>query len=72
MKVQIDFEEYDNGISLKWEDLDGENDGANIIALDIEKERVIGKMILDDIRSVLDHELTSKLRLTIDRKPITR
>ena len=24
MKVQIDFEEYDNGISLKWEDLDGE------------------------------------------------
>ena len=72
MKVQIDIEEFDNGITLKWHghDLNGEQDNERLVALDREKESVIGKTIWDDIRCVIDKELVSKVRMTIEYEPI--
>ena len=65
MKVTIDIEQYDNGISLKWEDDEG-NDPQAIVALDRDKENAIGKMIWNDIKEAMDAALTSTVRMEID------
>ena len=65
MKVTIDIEQYDNGISLKWNDSEGHEPEA-IVALDRDKENAIGKMIWDDIKKAMDVALTNTVRLEID------
>lgn len=70
MKTEIIIEEFDNGITLKWHDLEGEQDDERIVALEREEESAIGKTIWDDIRCVMDKELVSKVRMTIEYEPI--
>lgn len=65
MKVTIDIEQYDNGISLKWNDSEGDEAEA-IVALDRDKEMAIGKMIWEDIKSAMDAALTNTVRMEID------
>ena len=64
MSVTIDVEQFDNGISLKWEDTEG-HDNEAIVALDADKESAIGKMIWDDIKHAMDSALTNKVRMEI-------
>lgn len=65
MKIQIDVEQFDNGITLKWNDSEGHAPEA-IVALDRDKENAIGKMIWDDIKSAMDAALTNTVRMEID------
>ena len=65
MKVTIDIEQFDNGISLKWNDSEG-HDPEAIVALDRDKETAIWKMIWDDIKSAMDAALTNTVRMEID------
>lgn len=69
MKVTIDIEQYDNGISLKWNDSEGHEPEA-IVALDRDKETAIGKMIWDDVKNMMDVTLTNMMRLKIEYEPI--
>ena len=65
MKVTIDVEQFDNGISLKWNDADGKEDEEAVVALDREKETAIGKMIWSDIEYAMNLAMTNKARMEI-------
>lgn len=70
MKVTIDIEGYDNGISLKWRDADGTHDPEHVVALDQDKETAIGKMIWSDVENIMNYELVDKVRMKIEYEPI--
>ena len=65
MKVTIEIEEFDNGISLKWKDADGHGEPEAVVALDREKETAIGKMIWSDIENAMNLAMTNKARMEI-------
>ena len=64
MNVTIDIEQFDNGISIKWEDSEGHMDG--LVALDADKESAIGNKIWYDIKKAMDSALTNKVRMEIE------
>lgn len=65
MKVTIDVEQFDNGISLKWKDADGHGDPEAVVALDREKETAIGKMIWSDIENAMNLVVANKIKMEI-------
>jgi hypothetical protein len=65
MKVTIDVEQFDNGITLKWKDADGHGEPEAVVALDREKETAIGKMIWSDIENAMNLAMISKARMEI-------
>ena len=70
MKATIEIEQYDNGISIKWKDTEEDLDDQFVVALDADKESAIGKMILDDVRRVMDNTLANKVRMRVVYEPI--
>lgn len=70
MKVTIDIEQYDNGISIKW-DAEGQDPEA-IVAMDRDKEAAIGKMIWSDIKNVMDATPANEVRMVIEYKGYDR
>lgn len=65
MKVTINVEQFDNGITLKWKNADGNADQEALVALDREKETVIGKMIWSDIEKTMNLVMTNKVKMEI-------
>lgn len=65
MNVTIDVEQFDNGITLKWKNADGNADSEALVALDREKETAIGKMIWSDIENAMNLAMTNKARMEI-------
>jgi hypothetical protein len=65
MKVTIDVEQFDNGISLKWKDADGHGEPEAVVALDREKEPAIGKMIWSDIENAMNLVVANKIKMEI-------
>lgn len=70
MKVEIKVEQFDNGISLQWKDIEGAQDPQNVVAVERDQTKVIGQFIWDDIRNVMDAELANVVVLSIDYKII--
>lgn len=69
MKAKITVEQFDNGITLKWES--GETpDTQAVVALDYDKEKALGKMILEDVDSIMNRETCNKVELEIDYNPV--
>lgn len=66
MKVEIFIEQFNNGISLKWRDCDGNIEPENLVALERDQVNTIGKTIWDDIKSVMDSKLANIVKLTIE------
>ena len=65
MKVTIDVEQFDNGITLKWKNANGNADQEALVALDGEKETVIGKMIWSGIEKTMNLIMTNKIKMEI-------
>lgn len=65
MKVTIDVEQFDNGITLKWKNADGNADQEALVVLDREKETVIGKMIWSGIEKTMNLVMTNKIKMEI-------
>lgn len=70
MKVTIEIEEFDNGITLKWKGQNGEKDEEAVVALDQDKETAIGKMIWSDVENIMNYELVDEVRMKIEYEPI--
>lgn len=68
MKATIKIEQFNNGISIKWESPDV--DPQSEVALDFDEEKAIGKMVWDDIKHLMDTELCNKVEMVIEYKPI--
>lgn len=64
MKITIDIEQFDNGITIKREDSEGQQEA--IVSLDRDKESTIGKMLWKDIDSSMNAALTNTVRMEID------
>ena len=69
MTVKIKIEKFDNGITLKWEHLDGNMDSKAVVAKDREAQETIGEVICDDINSVMDFYSTNCVEMTIEYSP---
>ena len=65
MKAIITVEQFDNGITLKWASQDDVYDPQYIVALDEDRESAIGKMIWDDIRLMMDSNLSNCVSMEI-------
>lgn len=68
MKAKIKIERYDNGISLKWQSPDA--DDQSEVALDYDKEKTIGKMIWDDIKNVMNDALCDEVEMSVEYKAV--
>lgn len=66
MKVEIFVEQFNNGISLKWRDCDGNIESEDLVALKKDQVNTIGKIVLDDIKLVMDNKLANIVKLTIE------
>ena len=66
MKATITIEQYDNGITLKWEDAEGNEDPHNIVAPDRDITRAIGETIWDDIKNLMDRYSANVVKMAID------
>lgn len=66
MKVEITVEQFNNGISLKWRDCDGNIEPEDLVALEVDQVNTIGKIISDDIKLVMDNKLANIVKLTIE------
>lgn len=68
MEATITIEQFDNGISLKWSSpgLDSEA----IVALDYDRQNAIGKMIWDDVKLIMDAELSNVVTINIEYESI--
>ncbi len=69
MKLVLNIEQYNNGISLKWEDTERLETEA-IVALDRDKESSIGKVIWGVIKAVMDMYTVNTVRMEITYTPI--
>lgn len=70
MEVTMTVEQFDNGISIKWRDENGKYDPQNIIAVDDNKQEEIGKCIWEDIKILMDANLTNSVELQIRYKAL--
>jgi hypothetical protein len=66
MKVEITVEQFNNGISLKWRDCDGNIESEDLVALERDQVNTIGKTIWDNIKSVMDSKFANIVKLTIE------
>lgn len=66
MKVTIEIEQYDNGISLKRKDADGEADPQCLVALERDKEKAIGEMIWEDVKALMDYKSANVVNMAIE------
>ena len=66
MKVEITIEQFNNGISLKWRDCDGNIEPEDLVALEEDQVNTIGKIISDDIKLVMDNKLANIVKLAIE------
>ena len=64
MKTTITIEQFDNGISIKYHDDEGNS--TAIVSLDRTKEEDIGKLIWNDINDLMNAKLTSKVTMNIE------
>ena len=68
--VQVEIEQFDNGITLRWHDLDGEADDTSEVVTENEEAEAIGSEIWGDIRNIMESCDKNKVRLTIKYEPL--
>ena len=66
MKATIKIKQYDNGISLEWEDAEGVVDSQSVVALERDKEKAIGEMIWDYVRAFMDAKSANVVNMAIE------
>lgn len=70
MKAEITIEQFNNGISIKWKHVDGDTDSEAIVALEGDQVNAVGKIIWEDIQSLMYYKLTPIVKMTVDYQTI--
>jgi hypothetical protein len=65
LKTEVIVEQFENGISIQWKDLEGQFSETKKIAYEDDKVKVLGGEIMEDIDHFLDSAMTDKLRMVI-------
>lgn len=68
--AEIIIEQFDNGITLHWRDLDGETDDEKLVIPEHMQNSEVGKSIMGDVKNVMDGAATNKVKLTIKYEPL--
>lgn len=63
--VQLDIERFDEGVTIRWDDIDGNVDGTKSIAVNGEEAEGIGELIWDDVHDIFQATNHENLRMTI-------
>jgi hypothetical protein len=65
--VEIIIEQFDNGITLHWSDIDGEVKivGKKLVIPEHSQHSEVGKYIMGDVKNVMDEAATNRVKLTI-------
>ena len=61
MDIKYTIEQFDNGITLRWQDIDGDR---AIVIPDHSINAEVGKLIMENAKSVMDINTTNKIILT--------
>ena len=70
MKAKITIEQYENGISIKWNDVEDKIEPSAIVVLDSNINERIGEMIWEDCRQVMDLHLCNSVKMVVEYQPI--
>ena len=65
LKTEVIVEQFENGISIQWKDLEGKFSETKKIAYEDDKVKLLGGEIMEDIDHFLDSAMTDKLRMVI-------
>lgn len=68
--AEIIIEQFDNGITLHWRDLDGATDDEKLVIPEHMQNSKVGKSIMGDVKNVMDGAVTNKVKLTIKYEPL--
>ena len=61
MDYKFTIEQFDNGITIRWQDKDGDR---AIVIPDHSINAEVGKIIMENVKSVMDMNTTNKIILT--------
>ena len=70
MKTKINIEQFDNGITLKVEDMDGTVDPTAMVVLDRDIMEAIGKSVWDDVQHVMNAASENAVEIIIETKAV--
>lgn len=70
MKTKINIEQFDNGITLRCEDLDGMADPTAKVVLDRDVMEAIGKEVWDDVKHVMNAASDNAVEIIIETKAV--
>lgn len=65
-KTIVTVELFDNGISLKW--MSDIIESQHILALDDDKEKTIGKLLLEEFEEISSEECSNIVEISIEYK----
>lgn len=68
--AEITIEQFDNGITLHWRDLDGATDDEKLVIPEHMQNSEVGKSIMGDVKNVMDGAATNRVKLTIKYEPL--
>ena len=68
--AEIIIEQFDNGITLCWHDLDGEVDDERLVVHEYSLYSEVGKLIMGDVNLVKKDAATNRVKLTIKYEPL--
>jgi hypothetical protein len=64
-EAKIEIEQFDNGITARWEDADGNYDPTKSLAEKGKEAECIGKEIWGDVREILSTQPTDKVIIKV-------
>ena len=72
MKTKINIEQFDNGITLRCEDLDGMADPTAKVVLERDVFEAIGKEVWDDVQHVMNAASENAVEIIIETKAVSK
>lgn len=72
MKTKINIEQFDNGITLKVEDMDGTVDPTAMVVLNRDIMEAIGKSVWGDAQCVMNQECENAVEIIIETKAVKK
>ena len=68
--AEIIIEQFDNGITLCWHDLDGEVDDEKLVIPEHMQHSEVGKLIMSDVQVAMKELVSNRVKITVKYEPI--
>lgn len=68
--AEIIIEQFDNGITLCWHDLDGECDDEKLVIPEHMQNSEVGKLIMGDVNLVKKEAASNRVKITVKYEPL--